>query len=150
MTKQIVSINISHQKGTKKEPVESAVLRVDHGIEGDAHAGNWHRQISLLAIESVKEMEAKGIDLFSGDFGENITTEGLTLKDIPVGSQLKMGETVVLEITQIGKVCHDKCEIYYQVGDCIMPKEGIFAKVIVGGSIQNGDSVEVVGPNNQV
>lgn len=144
MVKRIVSINISKEKGTKKTPVDTAIVKVDHGIEGDAHASNWHRQISLLAIESVREMEKKGLDLSNGDFGENITTEGVDLKNIPIGTLLKIGESVIMEITQIGKVCHDKCHIYYEVGDCIMPKEGIFAKVIEGGKIANDDSIEVL------
>lgn len=144
MIKRIVSINISKEKGTRKSPVESAVVKVDHGIEGDAHASNWHRQISLLAIESVREMEEKGLTLTSGDFGENITTEGISLKDIPIGTLLKVGESVILEITQIGKVCHTRCNIYYQAGDCIMPKEGIFAKVIEPGTITNNDVIEVL------
>lgn len=144
MNKEVVSVNISKEKGTKKSPVNKANVKIDHGIEGDAHASKWHRQISLLASESVKKMEDKGLHLSPGDFGENITTKGIVLTELPVGTQLKVGKTVLLEVSQIGKKCHDKCNIYYEAGDCIMPNEGIFAKVIEGGRIEKGDTIEIV------
>ena len=139
---KITSINISPKKGTFKQPVESAELRVDHGIVGDAHAGNWHRQISLLAQESIDKMTALGLDdLTPGKFAENITTEGIVLYTLPVGTILRLGSCRV-EVTQIGKECHTHCEIYHKTGDCIMPQKGIFCRVIRGGKIKNGDTIE--------
>ena len=143
MVGQVISVNISEKKGTKKSPVDKANVKIDHGIAGDAHASKWHRQVSLLALESVDKMEDKGMTLSPGDFGENITTKGLVLNKIPVGTKMKIGQSVLLEISQIGKKCHSKCNIYYEAGDCIMPDEGIFAKVIKGGQIKKGDSIEV-------
>lgn len=131
---EILSINISREKGVQKEPVDSAELRPNHGIVGDAHAGDWHRQVSLLADEDIETMRGKGIDLDPGDFAENITTRGVPLSEIPVGARLYLGEAE-LEITQIGKECHHGCAIYGIVGDCVMPRRGIFAKVIHGGRI---------------
>ncbi len=145
MDKHVVSINISEKKGTKKFPVDNATLKIDHGIVGDAHANNWHRQISLLANESVKKMnEDNGMDLTPGCFGENITTEGIDLKTLPLGTVIKIGDIVELEVTQIGKECHDRCHIYYEAGDCIMPKEGIFVKVLKDGDIAKGDKMDVI------
>jgi len=140
---RIVSINISAQKGERKRPVGSARLVAGHGIEGDGHAGEWHRQVSLLANESVDTMREKGLDVGPGDFAENITTEGIDLVSLPVGTRLRLGPALV-EVTQIGKECHDRCEIYRQAGDCVMPREGIFAKVLEGEAISDGDSMEVV------
>lgn len=131
---QIVSMNISTEKGTKKSPVDRMELRCDHGIVGDAHAGDWHRQVSLLAEEDVDLMRGKGVELNYGDFAENITTRGIVLHTLPVGSRLFLGEAE-LEVTQIGKECHHGCEIRALVGDCIMPRRGIFAKVIKEGKI---------------
>lgn len=139
----ITSINISPHKGTFKQPVKQAELRVDYGIVGDAHAGNWHRQISLLAQESIDKMTALGLsDLVPGKFAENITTQGMELFTLPVGTRLRLGECLV-EVTQIGKECHQHCEIYQKVGQCIMPHEGIFVKVLVPGVVRVGDSIEV-------
>ena len=139
----ITSINISPKKGTFKQPVKQAELRVDYGIVGDAHAGNWHRQISLLAQESIDKMTALGLDdLVPGKFAENITTQGIELFTLPVGTRLKLGACVV-EVTQIGKECHQHCEIYKKVGQCIMPHEGIFVKVLVPGVVRVGDAIEV-------
>ena len=139
----ITSINISPKKGTFKQPVKQAELRVDFGIVGDAHAGNWHRQISLLAQESIDKMAAMGLDdLVPGKFAENITTEGIELFTLPVGTRLKLGECLV-EVTQIGKECHQHCEIYKKVGKCIMPLEGVFVKVLSEGTIRPGDPVTV-------
>ncbi|MCB2184265.1 MAG: MOSC domain-containing protein [Desulfobulbaceae bacterium] len=140
---KILSLNISMSKGVNKEPVEEVKLQVDHGIVGDAHAGKWHRQISLLAQESIDIMQAKGLDLEPGAFAENITTEGIDLPNLPVGTLLSVGETL-LEVTQIGKKCHKGCAIFKQVGDCIMPREGIFAKVITPGTLHRGDLIKIV------
>ena len=141
----ITSINISPKKGTFKQPVEQAELRIDHGIVGDAHAGNWHRQISLLAEESIDKMTALGLsDLTPGKFAENITTQGISLFTLPVGTVLTLGACRV-EVTQIGKECHQHCEIYKKVGQCIMPQEGIFVKVLTSGVIKNGDEIVVEG-----
>lgn len=133
---KIVSINISDKKGEKKIPVPEAVLIDNCGIEGDAHAGDWHRQISLLACEDVNEMIKKGANVKCGDFAENITTEGIDLANLPIGTILNLGE-VVLEVTQIGKECHEHCAIFRQIGDCVMPRKGIFTRVIKGGKINN-------------
>ena len=139
----IISLNISREKGVNKEPVESVELQVDHGIVGDAHAGDWHRQVSLLAEESINFMRNKGLELDPGAFAENITTEGIELATLPIGTRLGNGQ-VVLEVTQIGKKCHKGCAIFKQVGDCIMPREGIFTKVIVPGTLRQGDSLDVL------
>ena len=141
---KIVSIAISRKKGTRKTPVSSVQLISEHGIEGDAHAGPWHRQVSLLATEDIQGMQAKGLDVDFGDFAENIATSGIDLPDLPIGSRLRLGDTALLEITQIGKECHNKCAIYHQAGDCIMPKRGIFARVIVGGKISCGDAIQTI------
>jgi MOSC domain-containing protein YiiM len=137
---QVVAVCISEKKGERKTPVAQVRLRENHGIVGDAHAGEWHRQVSLLAEESVAKMRALGLDVTAGDFAENIATSGIELVTLPVGSRLLVGETT-LEVTQIGKECHTRCAIYYQAGDCVMPKEGIFAKVVTGGTIRPGDRV---------
>ncbi len=139
---KVISLNVSKKKGVNKEPVAEVSLRVDHGIEGDAHAGDWHRQVSLLAEESINVMRAKGLELDPGAFAENITTEGINLVNLPVGTRL-VTEDTELEVTQIGKKCHQGCAIFQQVGDCIMPREGIFAKVIKPGKIHPGDFVRV-------
>lgn len=141
---KIKVISISTKKGTKKTNVPEAELKVDLGMEGDAHAGNWHRQISLLAVESIDKMIAKGANVSPGDFAENITTEGVIVAKLPIGSKLRIAETIELEVTQIGKECHSRCEIFQQVGDCIMPREGIFAKVMKAGKIKVGDTIEVI------
>ncbi len=141
---KIVSIAKSKKKGTRKKTITEASLKIDHGLEGDAHAGDWHRQVSLLASESIEYMRAKGLEVTFGDFAENIATEGVDWKTIPVGTKVKLGEGALVEITQIGKVCHKKCAIYYQAGDCIMPKEGIFAKVLKEGTIKVGDPILIL------
>ena len=142
----VIAVNISDKKGTKKKTVEKCVVLKEHGIEGDAHAGKWHRQVSLLAVESIDKMQAKltNITLEYGDFAENITTRGIDLKNLPIGTRLKVGDDVLLEVTQIGKECHLACDIRKQVGDCIMPREGIFAKVLEEGEIKAGDKIEIV------
>lgn len=140
----IKAISISQKRGTQKTNVPKAQIEVDFGIKGDAHAGNWHRQISLLAVESIDKMIAKGAKVVPGNFAENITTEGIDLLGLSLGSKLKLGSDAELEVTQFGKECHNKCEIYEQVGDCIMPREGIFAKVIRDGEINVGDIIEII------
>lgn len=141
---KVIAINISDKKGVVKNPIEEGLFKEDHGLVGDAHAGNWHRQVSLLGVESTKKMEEKGlIDNCSGKFAENITTEGIILYEIEVGTKLKIGETIQ-EVTQIGKKCHSGCAIKEQVGDCVMPREGIFTKIIKGGIIKPGDEIEVL------
>ncbi len=143
MAQKIVAVCISENKGERKAPVEQVDLRENHGIVGDAHAGDWHRQISLLAKESIEKMRKMGLDVDNGDFAENLTTEGIDLPKLSIGTQLRSGN-VLLEVTQIGKECHNRCAIYHQAGDCVMPKEGIFAKVLHGGSLSPGDTLEMV------
>jgi len=143
MSASVVAVNISQSKGERKTSVSSAQFKVDHGIVGDAHAGDWHRQISLLAKESIDKMRKLGLDVDSGDFAENITTQGLDLVALPIGTHVEIGEALI-EVTQIGKECHTRCAIYHQAGDCVMPKEGIFARVLRGGVVMNGDDVRVL------
>ncbi len=143
---KVLEINRSDRKGIKKEPIGKGNFIEDFGLEDDAHAGKWHRQVSLLAIESYHKMEEEGIkDLPLGAFGENITTEGLVLHELPVGTVLKIGDTVH-EVTQIGKECHTMCNIGKTVGKCVMPAEGIFTKVVKGGEIKKGDIIKVELP----
>ncbi|MHB8897101.1 MAG: MOSC domain-containing protein, partial [Candidatus Geothermincolia bacterium] len=130
---KIISVNIADQTGEKKHNVECCLLLVGHGLEGDAHAGEWHRQVSLLAVESIDKMRQQGLDVWPGDFAENLTTQGIDVVSLPVGSKLRVGKDIVLEITQIGKECHTPCAIGRQVGDCVMPREGVFARVLEGG-----------------
>ncbi|MHC4323247.1 MAG: MOSC domain-containing protein [Planctomycetota bacterium] len=139
----IKAISVSKQKGMQKVNVSEAELRADHGIVGDAHAGDWDRQISLLEIESIDIMASKGADVSPGDFAENITTEGIDLSELKIGDKLKLGTEVEITITKFGKQCHGRCIIYEQIGDCIMPRKGVFAKVRRGGSIRVGDIIEV-------
>ena len=143
---QIVSINISKKKGTKKKSVgeEPVNVLLDFGIENDAHAGDWHRQVSFLANESIHKVKQAGIDVQPGSFAENFTTEGVDLKHIPMGTILKLGNEVEVEISQIGKVCHTKCAIYHLMGDCIFPHEGIFAVVRKPGKVSSGDKIELL------
>lgn len=140
----VTAVNISEKKGTIKHPVPEGEFRVDHGIVGDSHAGNWHRQISLLSQESIDKMTALGVPgLTPGKFAENLTTEGIELHTLPVGTLLQIGPCLT-EVTQIGKKCHQHCEIYQKVGMCIMPTEGIFVKVLTEGTVRAGDSIRVV------
>lgn len=140
----VTSVNLSAKKTVRKTPGTSGTLVVGSGFEGDAHAGDWHRQVSLLAEESIAKMQEKGLDVDAGDFAENITTRGIDLVALPVGARVRVGETL-LEVTQIGKECHTKCAIYYQAGDCVMPKEGIFAVVVEGGDVSVGDEIVMLG-----
>jgi cyclic pyranopterin phosphate synthase len=141
---RIKAISVSQKRGTQKTNVPEAELKTDFGIVGDAHAASWHRQISLLANESIKKMIAKGAKVSPGNFAENITTEGIDLLSLSIGSKLKAGGNVELEISQFGKECHSRCAIFEQVGDCVMPREGVFAKVTKGGLVKVGDVIEVL------
>lgn len=140
----VIAVNISEKKGTIKKPVSEGHFIENHGLEGDAHAGPGHRQVSLLGQESIDKMKAKGIEgLCTGKFAENITTEGIILYEIPVGTRIQIGNTIH-EVTQIGKECHGGCEIKRLTGECVMPKEGIFTKIIKGGNIKSGDEIKVI------
>ena len=141
---RIKAISVSQKRGTQKTNVPEVKLKTDFGIVGDAHAASWHRQISLLANESIEKMIAKGAKVSPGNFAENITTEGIDLLSLSIGSKLKAGGNVELEISQFGKECHSRCAIFEQVGDCVMPREGVFAKVTKGGLVKVGDVIEVL------
>ena len=141
---KIVSIAVSKKKGTIKKCAQKAELLENHGIKNDAHAGDWHRQLSFLASESIEKASSEEFKLNFGDFAENIATTGIDWKNQPIGQVFKLGEKALVEITQIGKECHKKCAIYYRSGDCIMPKEGVFAKILKGGIINVGDNIERV------
>lgn len=141
---KVLAVNTSRKKGVIKTPIEEGVFIADHGLKDDAHAGDWHRQVSLLGQESVDKIKAMGIEnLAAGVFAENILTEGIVLYELPIGTTIRVGETLQ-EVTQIGKKCHHGCEIFKKVGDCVMPREGIFTRVIEGGSVKAGDSIEIV------
>ena len=140
---KIKAICISKQRGTQKTPLKEALFIEDFGIQGDAHAGKWHRQVSLISSEKIKAFEARGVKLQAGAFGENMIVEGIDFSALPVGTHLKAGE-VLVEMTQIGKECHSHCQIFHQVGDCIMPREGVFAKVLNGGRLKIGEEMEIV------
>lgn len=140
---EVIAICTSKEKGTAKYMVNEANLIEDFGMEGDAHAGKWHRQVSLLALEKIEDFKAKGADVDFGAFGENLVVSGIELNKLPIGQKIRVGETE-LEVTQIGKKCHDKCAIFYQVGQCIMPTNGIFTKVLKGGNIKVGDKCELI------
>ena len=140
---KIMAVCISEKRGTQKKNIEKVRLIENFGLEGDAHGGNWHRQVNLLSYEKVRAFEEKGISVEDGAFGENLLVEGFDFKTLPVGTRFRCGE-VLLEMTQIGKECHSHCEIYQAVGDCIMPREGVFARVLHGGMIQIGDELEIV------
>jgi MOSC domain-containing protein YiiM len=145
---KIVSIAVSNKKGTRKTPVQSANLRIGHGVIGDAHAGPWERQVSFLAMESIEGCKARGLNVTFGDFAENIATEGIDWKSVALGSRFRLGDNAVVEITKIGKECVKKCAIYYQAGDCIMPREGVFARVLEGGTIRCGDLITPLPPSS--
>ena len=140
---KVLAVNISEDKGTKKTNIQSCSLLKDFGLKGDAHAGPWHRQVSLLANESIEKMRAKGLNVGHGDFAENITTEGVDLVHLPIGTEIRGGNSVILRVTQIGKECHERCAIYYQAGDCVMPKEGIFAEVVSEGEVKVEDEIVI-------
>ncbi len=140
---EVASVNISEKRGTVKHEVDEIKLVINHGIVGDAHAGNWHRQISLLAEESIDKMRSMGLTLEKGAFAENINTIGIELKTLPIGTKLKIGDTIV-EVTQIGKECHNDCEIKKLTGKCVMPTDGIFVIVIKEGTVKKGDKIEIL------
>ncbi|MEA5009229.1 MOSC domain-containing protein [Clostridium tyrobutyricum] len=141
---KVLAVNISEKKGVVKHPIEKGYFKENYGLSGDAHAGNWHRQVSLLAQESIDKMKASGVKgLSSGKFAENLTTEGVILYELPVGTKIKVGEAL-MEVTQIGKECHKGCAIKNLVGDCIMPREGIFAKVLNSGWIKPQDEIKIL------
>ncbi len=141
---KIIAVCKSDERGTKKEDVKEGILEEDFGLVGDAHADSCtHRQVSLLAVESIDKMRALGLELKPGDFAENLTTEGIELMSLPVGTRMSVGEQVVLEVTQIGKECHAGCAIFQQVGKCVMPEEGVFTRVIKGGTVKSGDHIKV-------
>ena len=145
MSGKILAVNISPKKGEKKNNIDCGLFLENLGLENDAHAeADIIRQVSLLARESIEKIRAKGLDVSYGDFAENLTTEGIDLPALPVGTKLKVGDKVLLEVSQIGKVCHNRCNIFYTVGDCVMPREGIFAKVIAGGEIKVNDEIEII------
>ena len=142
----IIAVCRSEKKGTKKKAIACGVLRTEFGMEGDAHADSgWHRQVSLLANESIDKMRKLGVKVGPGDFAENLTTEGIDLVHLPIGTRLTVGDAVVLEVSQIGKECHAHCAIYQQVGTCVMPTEGIFTRVIKGGKVEAGNQIQVIG-----
>jgi MOSC domain-containing protein YiiM len=141
---EIIAVCTSANKGERKVDIGAGLLVKGFGLQGDAHGGDWHRQVSLLATESIAKMQAAGLDVGPGDFAENLTTRGLDLCHLPVGTRLRLGDGVLLEISQIGKVCHERCAIFYQAGDCVMPREGVFAVVLEGGAVRTGDTIEVV------
>lgn len=148
VVKKISAISISDRKGMRKKNIDSVKLIEDFGLENDAHGGDWHRQVSFLAEESIQTMRDKGLDVTAGNFAENLTTEGVDLTTIEVGTHLTVGDTELI-ISQLGKICHTPCAIYHQAGDCVMPREGIFAVVCKGGDIKVGDSVAILDKHSQ-
>ena len=143
----VAALSTSNRKGVRKTNVGEAVFLPEHGVEGDAHAGPGNRQVSLLALESIDKIMKKGAEVGPGDFAENITTQGVELHNLPLGTKMKLGNGVELFLTQIGKTCHKRCAIYYQTGDCVMPREGIFCRVIKGGSVRVGAELEIILPS---
>lgn len=140
----IKAVCTSPKKGMRKKNIGEGLLIKEFGLKDDAHSGPWHRQVSLLANESVNKMRAKGLDVGPGDFAENLTTEGIDLVSLPIGTKIKIGTESVGEVTQIGKECHTHCAIYYQAGDCVMPREGIFVRILEGGPVKVGDAIDVM------
>jgi len=138
----IIAVCTSRKKGTPKADVASGTLEVGFGLKDDAHGGDWHRQVSLLSIEQIETMKAKGLDVQAGSFAENLTTSGFDLASVKVGDRLKVGDSALLEVTQIGKECHTRCAIFNKVGECIMPEQGVFARVLTGGTVKSGDSID--------
>jgi MOSC domain-containing protein YiiM len=140
---RVLAVCTSDRTGIPKRPIEEGVLRVNWGIEGDAHAGEWHRQVSLLAMESIQKMQAKGLKVKAGSFAENITTEGLVLYELPIGTRMRLGSALA-EVTQIGKICHNHCAIYDLAGDCVMPREGIFVRILEPGTVRAGSPITIL------
>lgn len=148
---RVIAVCSSSTKGVKKENINKGVLQKEYGLVGDAHADSgWHRQVSLLAMESIQKMRNMGYEVGPGDFAENITCEGIELISLPVGTQITVGDKVILEISQIGKECHTGCAIFKQTGKCIMPKEGVFARVIYGGEVNTGDAINVINQDSKI
>ncbi len=145
---KVIAVNISPKKGTRKKNVGASCLLPGLGLKDDAHAAPGNRQVSFLALESIEKMVRLGLKVGPGDFAENVTTQGLNLLALPLGTRFRIGDQTLLEVTQIGKVCHTRCAIYYQAGDCVMPKEGIFGQVLEGGEIKVGDEIHVLGGNS--
>ncbi|OWZ83620.1 MOSC domain-containing protein [Natranaerobius trueperi] len=141
---ELMAVCVSETTGQKKQNVGKGLLIENYGLKNDAHAGGWHRQVSLLSEESIEKMQNQGLDVSAGDFAENLTTKNIKLYELPIGTRIYIGEDVKLEVTQIGKQCHDRCAIYHQAGDCVMPKEGIFARVLKGGKVSLGDKIQVI------
>ena len=139
----VVSVNISENKGEKKHNIGACKVIKDFGLENDAHGGFMHRQISLLSTASIEKMREKGIDVGAGDFAENLTIDGIDLPALPIGTTLRIGGDLLVRVTQIGKECHSRCAIFLQVGDCVMPREGIFVEVLTDGAVSVGDPIEV-------
>lgn len=144
MKGKILAVCRSEKRGTVKSEIGEGLLIENFGLKDDAHTGKWHRQISLLGVESIDKMQSKGFKIKYGDFAENLTIEGIVLHQLPLGTKLKVGENVLLEVTQIGKECHSDCEVRKKIGDCVMPREGIFARVLKGGKAKVGDDIEVL------
>jgi len=140
----VLSVNISPEKGMKKHNIDTGLFLEGTGLQDDAHAGMEIRQVSLLAKESIEKIRAKGLNVGFGDFAENLTTEGIVFHELPIGTRFSVGNSVILELSQIGKVCHSRCAIYRQVGDCVMPREGVFAVVVNGGEIKVGDDIRIL------
>ncbi|MCQ2560076.1 MAG: MOSC domain-containing protein [Clostridia bacterium] len=141
---KVVAVCRSEKKGEPKRNIGEGLLLENFGLEGDAHAGNWHRQLSMLALESIAKMQQKGLEVKPGDFAENLTTEGIELVSLPIGTRLQIGSNIQVEVTQIGKECHQGCKIMQITGECVMPKEGIFVRVLKGGLVKMGDSVKIL------
>jgi MOSC domain-containing protein YiiM len=140
----VIAVCTSERKGMPKEDVGRGLLVKEHGLEGDVHAGTWHRQVSLLSVSSINKIKEQGLEIENGDFAENLTVDGLDVWTLPVGTRLTVGQEAVLEVTQIGKECHARCAIYYRAGDCVMPREGIFARVLKTGPVAAGDELVVL------
>ena len=140
----VIAVCTSERKGMPKEDVSRGLLVKEHGLEGDVHAGNWHRQISLLSVSSINKIKEQGLEIENGDFAENLTVDGLDVWTLPVGTRLTVGQEALLEVTQIGKECHARCAIFYRAGDCVMPREGIFARVLATGPVAAGDELVVL------
>jgi|TARA_B100000315_G_scaffold258099_1_gene309084 MOSC domain-containing protein YiiM len=142
---KIVAVCLSSKKGQKKKAIKEGILKEEYGLVGDAHAdSSWHRQVSMLSLASIEKMRGLGIEVGPGDFAENLTIEGLDLFTLPIGTRFNVGQDIILEMTQIGKECHDRCAIFKQVGTCVMPVEGIFVRVIKGGAVKSGDELKVI------
>jgi MOSC domain-containing protein YiiM len=146
---KIIAVSISDQKGVPKKNIPEGTLVENYGLSGDAHGGPWHRQVSLLALESIQKMQDLGLKVRPGSFAENITTQDIVLPELPIGTRLSLGPEALVEVTQIGKVCHDHCAIYRLAGDCVMPREGIFVKVLKGGKVKPGDEIEIIQSENK-